>query len=240
MAVVDPSTNRLVGAIPLATEARATPFDPQGLVVCHNGVWVTDGGQQTLIRIDPAARRVERTIGIGRDVRTLACGFGSIWIADGELRRRHPSRPAHEPGGRDDPPRQPARRTEHGLRDHRWRERRLDDGRRRLGHRIDPSTNRVVERIHVPTIYSLAAGGRTVWVGTWVKRRTIFKLEPHGPHTTVATFATLAPSPGVGRMTVRGTALWVLAAMGTSELFEYDATTGEIVTVIDAGRTTPT
>ena len=38
-------------------------------------------------------------------------------------------------------------------------------------------------------------------------------------------------------MSVRGETLWAVVATGTTTLFEYDTRTGEIVAVVDAGRT---
>src|SRR5205823_1514296 len=84
VAVIDPATNRVVAVIPLAARQLATHDDPEGIAVGYGSVWVTDGGQQTVLRIDPRTRRIAQTIGLGTDVRTLAVGFSSIWVAGGD------------------------------------------------------------------------------------------------------------------------------------------------------------
>jgi DNA-binding SARP family transcriptional activator len=235
-AEVDAATNRLVGAVPLAQVPRATGVDPRDVAACAGAVWVTDGGQQTVVRIDPGASKIVATVGIGSDVRALACGFGSLWVAGGNsatVTRVSPrtNRPtatirlgdvggvraaafAITAGGG-------------GI----W----TTAGADRIA-RIDPATNRVVERIRIPAVSSLTASGRFVWAGTWVTASRIVRLEPRGTRTRVKTFATVRPGAGVGPIDVRGHALWALVGSGTTELFEYDATTGEIIAVVDAGR----
>jgi len=237
VAVVDPATNRLVGAVPLAEQPRATRVDPRGVAVCDRAVWVTDGGQQTVVRIDPSTRRIVATVGIGSDVRGLACGFGSLWVAGGnsatvtriDPRTNRPTATIRlgDVGG---VPAAAFAITAGG--GGVW----TTAGANRIV-RIDPVTSRVVERIPVTAVSSLTASDRYVWAGTWVTASRIVRLEPRGSRTRVKTFATLRPGAGVGPIGVRGHALWALVGSGTTELFEYDTTTGEIIAVVDAGRT---
>jgi streptogramin lyase len=73
--------------------------------------------------------------------------------------------------------------------------------------RIDPETTRIVQRISVPDVFSLAADDRFVWAGTWEHGSAIFRIDSHGARDT---FARLDPGAGVGAMVVRGNALWVI------------------------------
>jgi DNA-binding SARP family transcriptional activator/streptogramin lyase len=235
VADIDAVTGRLIGAIPLARQPLATVPDPNGLVVGYGAIWVSDGGQQTVVRIDPKTREIVQTIGIGADVRGLAAGFGSIWVAGGDSATL----------SRIDP------RTNRVI------------ATIRLGHshgvpngafaiaagagsvwttagadsvdRIDPHTNRIVTHIAIPAIGSLAAGDRSAWAGT--NNGVIFRLEPRASRVGVTSFATLQPGELAGPMTAGGNALWVIVGSGTTLLEEYDPTTGRLASVIDAGRT---
>jgi DNA-binding SARP family transcriptional activator/streptogramin lyase len=236
IAVIDPANNRLVDAIPLEPRPLATTLDPQGIAVGYAAVWVTDGGQQTLIRIDPQKLTIVQTIGIGADVRTLAVGFGSLWIADGNsaaVTRIDPRTnrvTATIPLGNTDGVPNNAFAIAAGAGSV-W----TTAGANTID-RIDPRTNKVVERIRVPAIYSLTASNRFAWVGTWLKEGEIFRLVPHGSHTAVEKFAALQPGSGVGALAIHGNSLWAIVANGTTQLFEYDASTGEIVSTPDVGR----
>jgi DNA-binding SARP family transcriptional activator len=236
IAVIDPANNRLVDAIPLEPRPLATTLNPQGIAVGYGAVWVTDGGQQTLIRIDPKKHTIVQTIGIGADVRALAVGFGSLWIADGNsaaVTRIDPRTnrvTATIPLGNTDGVPNNAFAIAAGAGSV-W----TTAGANTID-RIDPATHKVVERIRVPEVYSLTANNRFAWVGTWLKESEIFRLTPHGSHTAVEKFAALQPGSGVGALAIRGNSLWAIVANGTTQLFEYDATTGEIVSTPDVGR----
>jgi DNA-binding SARP family transcriptional activator/streptogramin lyase len=236
IAVIDPSNDRLVDAIQLEPRPLATTLNPQGIAVAYGAVWVTDGGQQTVIRIDPKKRAIVQTIGIGADVRALAAGFGSLWIADGNsaavtrIDSRTKRVTATIPLGNTDGVPNDAFAIAAGGGSV-W----TAAGANTID-RIDPATNKVVERIHVPAVYSLTANNRFAWVGTWLKESEIFRLAPHGSHTAVEKFAALQPGSGVGALAIRGKSLWAIVANGTTQLFEYDASTGEIISTPDVGH----
>jgi DNA-binding SARP family transcriptional activator/streptogramin lyase len=236
IAVIDPANNRLVDAIQLEPRPLATTLNPQAIAVAYGAVWVTDGGQQTLIRIDPKKRAIVQTIGIGADVRALAVGFGSLWIADGNsaaVTRIDPRTnrvTATIPLGNTAGVPNNAFAIAAGGGSV-W----TTAGANTID-RIDPATNQVVERIRVPEVYSLTANNRFAWVGTWLKESEIFRLAPQGSHTAVEKFAALQPGSGVGALAIRGNSLWAIVANGTTQLFEYDATTGEIVSTPDVGH----
>lgn len=74
--VIDPETNLIVDEIPVV--------DPGPVAEGMGSVWVGGVEDQTLTRIDPAARAVDDTIPL--DDRTpsgIAVGLGSVWVAHG-------------------------------------------------------------------------------------------------------------------------------------------------------------
>jgi DNA-binding SARP family transcriptional activator len=233
VAVIDPATNRVVAVIPLAAGQLATQDDPEGIAVGYGSVWVTDGGQQTVLRIDPGTRKIVQTIGLGTDVRTLAVGFGSIWVAGGDsaaVTRIDASTnrvAATIPIG-----------SSHGVANTAFA---IAAGAGGIWTaaganaivRIDPATNRVAERVRVPAVYSLTADRRYVWIGTWVSDSAIFRIARHGSR---ATFATLEPGEGVGLLAVQGNVLWAVVATGTTLLERYDLGTGKLEDAFDVAR----
>jgi streptogramin lyase len=233
VAVIDPRTDRLVAAIPLSARPLATQDDPQGVAVGYGSVWVTDGGQQTVLRIDPATKKVVATIGIGTDVRGLAVGFGSIWVAGGSsatVTRIDPrsNRVAKTiPLGSSTGVANGSFAIAAGAGGI-W----TTSGADAIA-RIDPATNRVAARSTVPAVFSLAANARHVWAGTWVSESAIFQLDRNGSRTT---FATVDPEEGVGVLAVRETKLWAIVATGTTVLERYDVTTGRLEQTLDVGR----
>jgi DNA-binding SARP family transcriptional activator len=235
IAVIDPETNRLVDAIPLATQPLATTPDPQGIVVGYGAVWVTDGGQQTVQRIDPEKRAIVKTIGIGADVRTLAAAFGSIWVANGSsatvtrIDARSNRAIATIPLGSLLGVPNTAFALAAGAGSV-WTTAGAD-----FVARIDPATNRVVSRTRVPAITSLAADRRFAWVGT--RDGIIVRLDPRHPRIVKTRFATLPDGDFAGPMAARDNMLWVVVATGTTLLEQYDVGTGRLASTVVAGRT---
>jgi YVTN family beta-propeller protein len=76
LAVIDPSTNRVVASIGVGSEPRA-------VAVGEGAVWVANSADGTVSRIDPETRRVVETIGIGAPAIDVAAGEGSVWTANG-------------------------------------------------------------------------------------------------------------------------------------------------------------
>ncbi|PWU23000.1 MAG: hypothetical protein C5B48_09390 [Candidatus Rokuibacteriota bacterium] len=76
VAVVDAHSNRVVADVPIGGR-------PIAMTVGAGALWVVDGDNNTVVRIDPKTRRVVKTIGLGVDVSDVAVGFGSVWVAGG-------------------------------------------------------------------------------------------------------------------------------------------------------------
>jgi streptogramin lyase len=102
-----------------------------------------------------------------------------------------------------------------------------------LVERIDPRTNRVVERILVGDPRALTTNARYVWCGT--KSGEIVRIAPARRRSRVSRFATT--ETGVQRLAVRGHALWAVVPSTTSfEVWQYDTRTARLVSTIVAGQ----
>jgi DNA-binding SARP family transcriptional activator len=232
VAVIDPVTNLLSAAIPLEPRPLATPVQPMDVAVGYGGVWVSDAGQQAILRVDPKKRAVMQTIGVGADVQALAVGFGSIWVADGDSAAVSRIDPRAERVtvtillGRSGLIPNTSFAIAAGAGSV-WA-----TGGDSLVERIDPRTNRVVERIPVSSPQTLAANAEFVWCGT--KNGDILRIELRRGRSRVTRFASI--ENGVGRMDVRGHALWVVADGPTFEVWQYDTRTARLVSTLRAGE----
>lgn len=72
LAVIDPSSNTIVDTIDVGT-------GPSRVAVGEGAVWVLNGGDLTVSRINPEAKTVT-TIGTGTTPSDLAVGGGSVWL----------------------------------------------------------------------------------------------------------------------------------------------------------------
>jgi DNA-binding SARP family transcriptional activator/streptogramin lyase len=229
---IDPATNVLTAAIPLEPRPLATPVQPTDLAVGYGSVWISDAGQQEIVRLDPKKRDISATIGVGADVQALAIGFGSVWVADGNsatVTRIDPIRnrvvatvPLGSSGGT--PSASFAIAVGAGAV---WA-----TGGDNLVERIDPLTNHVVERIPVGDPRSLAANAISVWCGT--KSGEIVRIAPGPGRSRVTNFATI--EPGLVRIAVRGHALWAAVPGASVEIWQYDTRTRRLVSTLVAGE----
>ncbi len=69
---------------------------PRGIAVGLGAVWVSDGGQNTVSRINPQTRQVTDTLTVAGDPRALAVGQGAVWVS--AFRDDQVSRLAARPG----------------------------------------------------------------------------------------------------------------------------------------------
>ena len=65
VAVIDPTTNSIVAEIPIGAR-------PSGIAAGDGSIWVGNRDDHTLLRIDPRARKVIRTIGLSVEPRQIA------------------------------------------------------------------------------------------------------------------------------------------------------------------------
>ena len=77
--VIDPSSNELVDEV-------AVGIDPESIAVGAGGVWVANVEDETVSRIDPATRELERGgIAVGDYASDVTVGAGTVWVALGAL-----------------------------------------------------------------------------------------------------------------------------------------------------------
>jgi YVTN family beta-propeller protein len=77
VAVIDPETNRVVGAITVGTRPGPIAFGA-------GSIWVGNLDDRTVTRVDPSRRTVRRHIALDNRTPTgLAVGFGFVWVAHG-------------------------------------------------------------------------------------------------------------------------------------------------------------
>jgi hypothetical protein len=229
---IDAVANVPVRALALAPRPLAAPAQPTDVAAAFGAVWVADAGRQEILRIDPAARSVTDTIGVGADVQALAIGFGSVWVAGGSsatVTRIDPRRDrvvATIPLGRTHGTPNASFAIAVGAGSV-WAV-----GGDAVVERIDPRTNRVVDRVLVGDARALAADATSVWCGT--KSGVIVRLTPAPDGTHVATFA--ETGSGVQALAVRGAALWVVVPGLTFAIWRYDTRTGRLASTLPAGE----
>ena len=80
LAVIDPTTNQVTGAV-------AVGVRPAAVAVGEDGVWVVNVDDETLSRLDPATSNLVRTIPVGEYPSGLAVGLDAVWVASAPLGR---------------------------------------------------------------------------------------------------------------------------------------------------------
>jgi streptogramin lyase len=177
---------------------------PVAVAVGAGGVWVANGDDGTVNRLDPETGRLVRTIGVGADVNGIATGFGAVWVADGNdatITRIEPSVNQIErtiaPSGAPTLATSPIFFVATDAR-FVW----ATQGDELL--RIDPRTSQVTGRITVGAATGLASGGGSVWVTTVSQQ--LVRVDPASVHET----AELAlPGAATGLVFARGS-LWMI------------------------------
>ena len=70
---MDRETGVTVAKIPVGLGASGVAADDEG-------VWVANGGETTVMRIDPATNKVVATIELGVRPDKIAVGEGAVWV----------------------------------------------------------------------------------------------------------------------------------------------------------------
>jgi YVTN family beta-propeller protein len=222
LAVIDPATNRLVGAI----RVGATPI---AVAVGEGSVWVANSEDGTLSRIDPKTRQVIRTIGLGTPLADVAVGFGSVWAADGaagsltrvDPRTNAPVQTFHQ--REEEPLVSPVAVSVVTADRSVW----LASGTKRV-LRLDPSTGRTIASIAVPVgPLALGAGQDAVWVGSLVHR--VARIEP-ATNRVANAVSVAAETEGIA---VGHGAVW--AAVCCDSVWRIDPTTDVLTGTVRVG-----
>jgi len=83
---LDPVTGRVAASVPVGS-------GPAGVAAGAGSIWVTNGADGTVTRIDPNGPHVEQTLAVGNSPAGVAYGAGAVWVAnalDGSVSRIDP------------------------------------------------------------------------------------------------------------------------------------------------------
>jgi DNA-binding SARP family transcriptional activator len=223
IAVVDSAKSRIVDDLVVGGQPVAVAFG-------EGALWVASA--EEVSRVDPKSRNAE-TIRVGRDIRDVVAGFGSVWAAggaDGTVIRIDPGLKKIEPlhlvePGEEAPALVRWVATGAGAV---WATR----GTTLL--QIDPKTNELVRKTIIPPPTGLAAGLGAAWVTT--DDRRLLRIAPGrtvSQKVTVkeSTFGAdvLAPIVGAG-------SIWVIVHKRLGEIWRIDPATGPTNITRRAGR----
>jgi streptogramin lyase len=211
VAAFDLGSGRAVGDVTVGTRPEAVAFGA-------GAVWVANGGDRTVSRIDPRTMKTVSTIGIGADVSDLAVGFGSVWVANGNagtLTRVDPATNAVQAtlrlGGSSPLSTQPVFSVATG-------EGSVWVTRGDSVLRIDPKTNEVIGRIRAEPLTGIAVGNGSVWVTTTIDH--VLRIDARS-----GTFTGSASLPDQGiRPVLAGNSLWMIVG-SPGKLWRLDAGT---------------
>jgi hypothetical protein len=83
---IDPKLNGVDGSVQLGQQSGISVFGSGGatthaVAVGEGAVWVANGGDGTLMQIDPARNVVVNTFHVGKDVNGVAVGDGYVWVS---------------------------------------------------------------------------------------------------------------------------------------------------------------
>jgi DNA-binding SARP family transcriptional activator/streptogramin lyase len=202
VAVINAKSDRLIGDI-------AVGKGPLAVAAGEGAIWVANGGDSTISRIDPRTKKVVKVLGIGTDLHGLAVGFGSVWTADGNdgtVTRIDASTDEvvatlHFGEG----PELPVFWIATGAGSV-WATR----GDRLL--RIDPATNRFSPS-RIPPPDGLVAGSHKVWIAT-VDQRLLRLSLPTGKRTL-----SVALGSDIAQPTVGSGSLWLIVYRGVGQIW---------------------
>jgi DNA-binding SARP family transcriptional activator/ABC-type transport system substrate-binding protein/DNA-binding beta-propeller fold protein YncE len=83
---LDLATGQVAASVPVGSE-------PAGIAAGAGSIWVTNGAEGTVSRIDPRGPHVEQTLVVGSSPAGVAYGAGAVWVAnalDGSISRIDP------------------------------------------------------------------------------------------------------------------------------------------------------
>ena len=213
VAVVDPKTGDVVADVPIGGR-------PVAIAVGAGAVWVANGDDQTVVRIDPHSRKVVKTIGgLGTNVSDVAVGFGGVWVAggnDGTLTRIDPA--LNAPGepvdvGKDTGPVPQAVFLVATGGGNVWATR----GNALL--RVNPDDHQVTKTIAVSRPQGLGVGAGSVWVTKLNEH--LLRFEPNsGKRTGDQDMSSSVFSP-----VVQDNSLWLVSYGESPQILRVDPST---------------
>jgi YVTN family beta-propeller protein len=187
-------------------------------------IWQTDFDRNTVVRIDPTARKVVAAIPVGSAPEGVAVTPGAVWVADhhdGAVTRVDPKTNrvvatiAIGPTGEDGP------LTMTAGPDGVW----VDVPNMQEVVRIDPATNRV--GLRVPLDGPVASDGKDIWIGGPNGLPEVVRIDP----VTGKIITTVDLETGPGSLAVGLGSVWV----NSGGMTRIDAASGRIIGRLDLG-----
>ena len=217
LAVIDPTSNRVVDTVP------NVGVTPSAVALGAGSVWVASLGAKTLTRIDATGRTLQATIPLDATPTGLAFGYGAVWTANGILGSV----------SRIDPTVSAVSDTIDGLAP------RSTGGAIAVGEggvwfassigtvaKIDPSRNRLLQGgIAGVTPSAMAVGAGSVWVAN-AGDNTVSRINPR----TVGVVRTVSVGGRPGGVAVGGGAVWVTDE-ADDQVTRVDALSGALTTI---------
>jgi outer membrane protein assembly factor BamB/predicted Ser/Thr protein kinase len=212
-----------------------TPVPPSSLAMGEGSLWALGLDGKTVMRLDPATRRVEKRFRLNRRAANIAAGAGAVWLeSDGRLRRMDPRTgtilsttklPSAGPYPGDVPAQNwfyPAVAVGAGAV---WA-----INQNRTVSRIDPATGKRRATIQVDAL-TIAAGREGVWFVNGDETRSIRSIDPrtNRPGQTIRVGA-----QNLSAVVVGGGAVWA-SAEGDGLVWRIDPGPDPLLRSIDVG-----
>lgn len=245
VAVVDPGTNTVVAAIGLDP-------NPGPIAAGAGGVWILSLGSWTISQIDPRARRLVRSYGVGETPDNVAAA-GEVWIADrcsvggdpGKLLHIYTAARAgieldeeidlERAFPREAPRLAPVQAaTRCGLAadgQSAWVATNVPPGLARIDYERSPARSRIVRSIALPRApAAIAVGSGSVWA-TDNERNLVRRIDPD----TGKTIRRIRVGNDPVAIAADHDAVWV-ANRGDGSLSRIDPRTSSVIKAISAGE----
>ena len=200
---------------------------PTAVAVSETWVWVVSERSRTLSRIDPNTRRVDERFGLGFVPSGLAAGENAVWVSDaanGQLERFNSFTGARErvfdlgAGGTGPAPVAVGGGSVWAANSNAF-----------VVVRIDPDTNRVVERIPVDAPRFIAAGPEGIWVVE--AANAIREIDPQ----TNQLSTTIPTGFSAGGLALGADSAW-LSDPDEDTVWRFDVRTRSLRRTVDVGR----
>lgn len=229
-----------VAEVPIEKAAVATvelKGFPDWLEIAHGSVWVSNPGNGTVQRVDPATGKVVAEVTVKRPAAAMTSGFGSVWVANSgdkttprailRIDAKTNAVAASVPVGVAD--------SEGSLAAGEGAVWALTD-RKGVLSRIDPATNKVVAEIAVkPHSFAAQVGHGAVWVTNTGEPKSkangsVQRIDPK----TNAVVATIEVRGQPRFLAVGEGAVWVLNQADGS-VSRIDPATNAVAATVEAG-----
>jgi YVTN family beta-propeller protein len=221
------AVRRPISALPV-TAKIAVPGSPDWVAIDAGAVWISNAGDDSVVKIDAASNKVAKVVPVGRrPCSGLATGFGSVWapccqdkrvdrvnVASNEIEAQ-----VHTPIGD----------SEGGIAAGEGAVWLLADRKGKLV-RIDPASNSVDGQVQLADgSFVPVTGAGAVWVSS-TEHDLVSRVDPQ--QMRVSAEIHVGPQPHF--MACTDTDLWVLN-QGDGTITRIDSVTNRVVATIDAG-----